>query len=66
MVRSQANILRIVTRDRFQRGMLQIELGRGMCERWILQLHTSERTECGLGQGDGVVDEEVAEAEGKG
>ena len=66
MVCGQADILRTVASDGLQGGVLQVELGRRVCARRVLQFHTQKRTECGAGQGVGAVNEEVVEGEGKG
>lgn len=66
MVCGAADLLRVEPGYGFSRGVLQVEQRGGMCERWLLQLHSSERAESGAGEGVGVEHEEVAEAERSG
>ena len=66
LVRRPPHLLRTQPRHRLPGSLLPAQQRRRLREGRVLQLHTSEGAERGVGSGVGVGDEEVVEGEGEG
>jgi len=66
LVRRAPHLLRALPRHRLPRSVLPAQQRRRVRAGRLLQFHTSEGAECGVGSGVGTRDEEVVEGEGEG